>query len=113
VDVTEWRIRPYPLSETFFAERLRGCDYACSAEVYGRLREADIIDARGFSKWHKCENCWCAARAPARCAIREGNLAAPWKTNRPVQTGSRPWVWQGRVMTRKRLARRALCHDAL
>jgi len=77
VDVTEWRIRPYPLSETFFAERLRGCDYACSAEVYGRLREADIIDARGFSKWHKCENCWCAARAPARCATREGSLAAP------------------------------------
>jgi hypothetical protein len=76
VDVTEWRIRPYALSETFFAERLRGCDYACSAEVYGRLREADIIDARGFSKWHKCENCWCAARAPARRAVRVGSVAA-------------------------------------
>ena len=59
--MSEWIIRPYPLSETFFAERLRGCDYACSAEVYSRLRDVDVIDAHGFAKWHKCENCWCAA----------------------------------------------------
>ena len=58
--MNEWIIRPYPLSETFFAERLRGCDYACSAEVYSRLRDVDVIDAHGFAKWHKCENCWCA-----------------------------------------------------
>ena len=63
--MSEWIIRPYPLSETFFAERLRGCDYACSAEVYSRLRDVDVIDAHGFAKWHKCENCWCAAlRSP-------------------------------------------------
>lgn len=64
MEVNEWVIRPYPLSETFFAERLRGCDHACSVEVYGRLRDAAIIDERGFSKWHKCENCWCAAACP-------------------------------------------------
>lgn len=78
--MTEWRIRPYPLSETFFAERLRGCDYGCSADAYGRLRDADIIDARGFSKWHKCENCWRApgtAHAHLRPLRRAMGMAEP------------------------------------
>ncbi|KAK9832782.1 hypothetical protein WJX81_000731 [Elliptochloris bilobata] len=69
VNVSEWVIRPYPLSETFFAERLRGCDLVCSAEVYARLRDADIIDARGFSKWHKCENCWDRTYEKAKTAL--------------------------------------------
>lgn len=58
--MTDWVLKPYPLSETFFAERLRGCDYECSAEVFRRLRGVGIIDEEGFCTWRKCEdlNCW-------------------------------------------------------